>query len=380
MAGANLYIAGQTAPGQGIQLRLASGKVTPLVIKNTHDVLVRFIKSRPGAGVGKSPAIDALTIESGRNIYVDRLSLQFASDETVNVHVNRLPTRDITIARSIIGLSLDKSRHPKGKHSKGALICSSEGPVDAGIPCGKVTLFANLFAHHRDRNPDLKATAGLPIEVINNVFYDPISQFGEFYNLLGDLDVRYIGNLAVIGPSTKNRKQIAAVEGFAWDPRNKLEIFVADSRNIVCGRGKQRRLVDPAAERFLVEAAVGGSGIKPWPQAELLDRLLAHVGAGTRAWGGLDSLDRRIIEQFRTCTGQVINAPEEAGGWPDLPRAMSEPDSDGDGMPDAWERDLGLDPHDRADGWRDKDRNGRADFEDYLSWLAGDAQPATVTK
>ena len=124
--GSNLYLAGQTAPGEGVQLRLRSGDHTPLMIKYADNVLIRYIKVRPGAGQKKSANIDAITVESGRYIYLDALSLQFASDETFNIHVNKTPAHNITIARSILAHSLDRSVHPKGKHSKGALICSTK--------------------------------------------------------------------------------------------------------------------------------------------------------------------------------------------------------------------------------------------------------------
>ncbi|MCP6473648.1 hypothetical protein NL509_27780, partial [Klebsiella pneumoniae] len=83
----------------------------------------------------------------------------------------------------ILAYSLDRANHPEGAHSKGALICSDEG---RNPQCGRISLIRNLFAHHRDRNPDVKATAIGPVEIINNIFYDPISQFGEFYDLLGE--------------------------------------------------------------------------------------------------------------------------------------------------------------------------------------------------
>jgi hypothetical protein len=45
-------------------------------------------------------------------------------------------------------------------------------------------------------------------------------------------------------------------------------------------------------------------------------------------------------------------------------------DSDFDGMPDAWERCHGLNPHDPADGLRDADGDGRSNLEAYLAGVA----------
>ena len=42
-------------------------------------------------------------------------------------------------------------------------------------------------------------------------------------------------------------------------------------------------------------------------------------------------------------------------------------DSDGDGMPDEWERLFGLDPHDPADALLDHDRDGLAALDEFLN-------------
>lgn len=43
-----------------------------------------------------------------------------------------------------------------------------------------------------------------------------------------------------------------------------------------------------------------------------------------------------------------------------------EVDSDGDGMPDEWELDYGLDPNDPSDASQDPDNDGRSNYEEYL--------------
>ena len=42
-------------------------------------------------------------------------------------------------------------------------------------------------------------------------------------------------------------------------------------------------------------------------------------------------------------------------------------DSDGDGMPDAWERRFGFNPEDPASGWVDSDKDGYTNVEEYLN-------------
>ena len=68
-------------------------------------------------------------------------------------------------------------------------------------------------------------------------------------------------------------------------------------------------------------------------------------------------------------TGRIIDSQTEVGGWPDLQSAPAPRDSDGDGMPDGWEREHGLHPEDAADGPQDRDADGYTNVEDYLNSL-----------
>ena len=91
----------------------------------------------------------------------------------------------------------------------------------------------------------------------------------------------------------------------------------------------------------------------------------AHVLAGAGAWPR-DAADLRVIGNVRARTGRHIDSQEEVGGWPALAAGRPEPDADGDGMPDAWERRHGLDPA-RADGHADRNGDGMTNLEDWLA-------------
>ena len=374
--GSDLYVAGQTAPGEGIQIRLGASRITPVIVKDANDVVIRFLKIRPGAPVEPGPSVDAVTLENARRVYLDRLSLMYATDETFNIHVSGGEASDITLARSILAWGLDKANHPKGRHSKGALICSGEGtPVD----CGRITLWRNLFAHNRDRNPDVKATGIGPVDVLNNVFYDPISLFGEFYNHYSGARISYAGNLALTGPSTM-RPRPEAVQAFALFPGHTLAIYAAG--NLALDRGRCSRRVPFAvlnreAETRLLPEPPAPFSAPLVPAAELLETVLA--GAGDRTpQRGPDALDRQLAAEVAECRGRVVNAASEAGGWPDLPERRGPPDSDGDGLPDGWEAGrAGLDPAAASDVWAADPVSGLSYIEAWLAELAGDgeAQP-----
>ncbi len=372
--GSNLYIAGQTAPGDGVQIRLDDeGKRTPLVIKNVHDVVVRHLKLRPGRGREPSANIDAVTVENSERIYLGNLSMAFASDETFNIHVSGATARDITLADSILALSLDRAGHPDGRHSKGALMCSNEGD---GSRCGRISLLRNLFAHHRDRNPDVKGTDIGPIEVVNNVFYDPISQFGEFYDLLGDAEILYVGNVALVGPSTISETP-EAVQVFEWEDGARIRLFAKDNAT-GAGFGCTSRsgaVLSPDAEAAQDPSLGGSLTVTPIALSNVVSAVLGEAGDRIPGRRPADALDLRVLGDLQTCGGRVIDDPEEVGGWPvlsDAPAAEST-DSDGDGLPDAWEASRpNLDPGRPDDPWsRDAD-TGLSIVETWLAALAGD--------
>ena len=366
-ARSRLYIAGQTAPGDGIQLRMAGSRQGPLVIDGAQDVVVRFLKLRPGAVAQRSANVDAVTIQNSTRVYLGNLTLMFASDETMNVHVANGTAKDITLADSIVALSLDHANHPDGRHSKGALICSAEGTANA---CGRISLLRNIFAHHRDRNPDVKATSVGPVEVVNNIFYDPISQLGEIYDLLGDTRLAYVGNLAMTGPSS-TRNVAAAVQVFDWTEGHSIGVWARDNIARHCRSGAALPVLDPeAAKRTLRPFPLT---VTPLRAASLLTELPPRAGDVLPGGGHRDALDRLALEDVTNCTGHVIDDPAEVGGWPVTSPGVTASDRDGDLLPDLWEAANGLDPDQPDDPWADPDGDGRPTVAQWLAELAGDA-------
>ena len=100
-----------------------------------------------------------------------------------------------------------------------------------------------------------------------------------------------------------------------------------------------------------------------------------------------DEHDRRVIEEVRTKTttyrGSKTSLPGipdsqvDVGGWEDYPEVHrpKDWDSDGDGMPDAWEEGRGLDRADPNDGRRDADADGYTNLEEYLNRLTPNHVP-----
>lgn len=374
LVGSNLYIAGQTAPGQGIQIRNGQSLHAPLVLVNVHDIVVRFLKLRPGPSVKPSSTVDALSIENGSRLYFGNLSLMFSTDENFSLQVTRSTVVDITLERSIVALSLNKSTHPDGGHSKGALICSKDGLQN---DCGRITLWGNLFAHNRDRNPDVNGTGIGPIELVNNVFYNPISQFTELYDLTGNLDFVYVGNVALTGPST-TQHAATAIETFDFEPENQISLVAKDNlamRRPHCAEVERLPVLTAAAELQLAAPRnpVSVAALPPGEALGLVPRIAGDRLAGRRA---PDRLDAMVIDDLRLCRGHVIDRVEQVGGWAALSPAPPRADADGDGLEDGWEAARGLDPRHKNDTWAIDRITGYPLIEAYLAELAGDLPPA----
>jgi pectate lyase len=106
---------------------------------------------------------------------------------------------------------------------------------------------------------------------------------------------------------------------------------------------------------------------------EAYQSILADVGANLPR---LDPVDTRILQDVRkrgsTLVGSksklpgIIDTQADAGGWPRYQSGEPPVDSDHDGIPDAWERQHGLNPNDPFDAARDSG-DGYTFLEKYLN-------------
>jgi hypothetical protein len=81
-------------------------------------------------------------------------------------------------------------------------------------------------------------------------------------------------------------------------------------------------------------------------------------------------VDGRVVREVETRSGRIIDSQREVGGWPEYASGTPPPDSDEDGMPDAWEKAHGLDPRDPRDAAA-VTTGGYTQIEVYLNGLAG---------
>jgi pectate lyase len=333
-----LTLAGQSAPGGGVCLRRYN-----LVIL-THDVILRYLRVRPGDLAGK--ALDAISIgtvsEGVADVIVDHCSTSWATDETISTAGR---TKNVTVQWCILGEALSHSAHPKGEHSKGSII----GGHDGGI-----TFHHNLYAHITTRNPKagtehVPPEPGVTIDFVNNVIYDWGGQAG-YSATQQRVRLNYVGNYLRPGPYTPAKQR-----EYAFHPGSMTQIYLANNALheksapttnnalMITALNKMENL--PAAH-FLVSRPWPAPPVRTATAAEAFVQVLANAGASLPL---RDAVDARIINQVRNGTGRIIDSQNEVPGWPDLPPGQALADADHDGIPDAWELSHHLNPKDRSD-------------------------------
>jgi hypothetical protein len=99
---------------------------------------------------------------------------------------------------------------------------------------------------------------------------------------------------------------------------------------------------------------------------EAYELVLKYAGASKKR----DDADARIVLGIMEGSNRLIDSQDEVGGWPELKSLPAPPDSDRDGMADAWEEENGLNPSDPEDRNGDRDSDGFTNLEAYINTLA----------
>lgn len=374
----NLTIAGQSAPGDGICLA-----DYPLVIKGCNNVIVRFLRVRMGekGSLADEKEYDAVSVNDCDQVVLDHLSCSWSVDECVSCYGNK----HFTMQYCYVTESLKNSVHGKGNHGYG------------GIWGGEnVSFHHNLLAHHDSRNPrfdhDYVNHLAGPIDYINNVVYNwggNSAYGGEGTNKGGGgRKINYVANYYKAGPATKSSVQYrlcgpttgcsnctkslgGTVEPMKmWMEGNYMygsSAVTADNWQGV--HPDNASLLDQckAAARHTFEDAY----VSEQTAEEAFNTVLEKGGCSLVR----DAIDARIAGEVKagnytykgtTSTGGLIDTPSDVGGWPNYTYESLPKDTDGDGIPDAWEEAHGLNPKSYADSKLESLVTGKNNLEVYL--------------
>lgn len=392
---ANITIAGQTAPGEGICLK---GGCLDLCADN---VIVRHLRSRRGwnheGDAGDAIEVKPVTLgeakeargqtdeafdkrkakkaargkfmhdfASLKNIVIDHCSTSWATDENLTMTHSDRTTLSWSIAAEGCDYANPKQTPPN--HSEGSLWGSE-------TPDGRATLHHVLYASNRLRNP--RTTGGNDTPPVLTFYNNVIYNWSEYASHTGSEAVllNWLNNTYVPGLDTPEaiRRHLFEFHGdagarifargnaVAHSPEvtrdNKLGIFHNE---------KFRRM--PSAEREAMKVDAPFGELPPGMQTaeESFAAVLAEAGATLPA---RDAVDWRIVNGVRDGTGRImgkeIDLPEN-GRWPDYRSLPGPKDSDGDGLPDFWEKQFGLDPADATDSAK-LGAGGYANIEHYAN-------------
>jgi pectate lyase len=364
-----ITIAGSTAPGDGVCI---AGDTVEL---QSHDIVIRHLRFRRGeTWVGDRN--DSLGGNPVGNIMIDHVSASWGLDENMSMYRHmysppdggrdvKLPTVNITIQNSIFSEALDTYNHAFG---------STIGGYNS-------TFHHNLWASNTGRNPSVGMIYDFTFA--NNVIFNwrhrtiDGGDHRSFYTI--------VNNYFKPGPATSKTEPIGwrILKPESRRAKPPVDDFgrACVAGNIVEGNAKVS--ADNWAGGVQLEGTQGDpaeilKGIRtdqPYPHAwidiqparDAYESVLADAGATLPR---RDAVDQRVVEMVRT--GQpmykngIITDIAQVGGYPDY-QGTPYADTDGDGLPDAWETRYGLDPHDPADNTGDLNRDGYTNIEEFIN-------------
>jgi pectate lyase len=296
-------IDGSSAPGGGIALRNDPSNYRPSILIQTHDVVLRNFRVRPGPSDRQTDVLDGIRIHHGaQNVLLDHMSISWAVDENLEIGVGAL---NVTVQWSIISEGLDRSVHPEGGHSRGLLVRANSY---------NISIHHNLFVHNDYRNPQISNVGR--VAVVNNVVYNYREKAISSSDVMGDLvELNIVGNYVRAGPeSQKERRgvELHPVTGAGW--RTYLLGNLTPQR--ASNSQPESDAISPEDIGWVVPApAFQAASVETTSAEQAYTDVLAGAGATLPV---RDAVDQRIVSDVIEATGHLIDHPNEVGGWPIL--------------------------------------------------------------
>ena len=310
-----ITIAGQTAPGEGIQIKNWGVRV------EAHDVILRHLRIRVGETKGPGDLRRTLGEQThaldlnAMNVIVDHCDIAYANDQVFNTYgiENREAT---TLQWSYIYGAPTNSTHEKGNHSM----------ISVGVGWGYVSLHHNLLAHGRVRNPRLDM---LTYDFRNNVIYNFV---GTGYGSENDyLRLNYVGNTLKRGPDSKPTPL------YAWSEKTRWAQWYGEGNRLP----EDFKGVFDGAKEVIIDHPYPMVPV-PTQSADEAYRLVVAEGGATKPVR--DSITTYVAQTVRDGTGFIPGTPADwpGGGFAHYHPAKAPEDKNGNGIPDQWEARRGF--------------------------------------
>lgn len=358
---ANTYLAGQSAPGQGIAIEGGTLSIGASKQLTVSDVLLRYIRHRGGFSRKGSDAVQIFGDRTKR-VVLDHLSISFFQDGAVDITQD---ASDVTVQWCHLGDAADSKTY-EAYHGEPHLISYGGN---------RVSLHHNFYTHPHSRTPYVVGDDCL-VEFSNNLVYNYRKYPTTLDSRRGKINV--VGNVYVAGANTHagdtsnpNRPPIFgslgvqvhvadnyALGGMGHDNRNPStgKTFKGSDQHVE--RGKPAwvwglRETASESDLKLLGTSEGRIGHVPGvveyvPQrfSELPPVDITPPPVNTprllRLFGALphDATDQRLYKEFVTRTGEwKLEIRDDKNEYTGEPLA----DQDDDGMPDSFEAKHGKD-------------------------------------
>ena len=335
----NLYVAGQTAPGEGITV-YGDG----VSFSGSNNIICRYLRVRMGHG--GSSGKDCAGVASGTNMIFDHCSFSWGLDETFSINPDgKGAIGDITIQNCLIGQGLMT-------HSAGGLIQADH-----------ISLVGNLYCDNSTRNNKIKGTN----QYANNIVYN---WKNGAYIMGGDSEgksyVNIESNVFINGPAGGGAAFTGGNADFHCYGNDNLQDSNCDG------------VYNPSVITDY-NAATRESRPYDYPAldivktSELLEKSLPTVGASLPY---RDQADCYMVDEVRSYgkegalityeTALPIGAPDTWAWW----KGDKVTDTDKDGMPDWWEEANGTNPN--SNDATKKAANGYLNIENYINSITAE--------
>ncbi len=419
----NTTIAGQTAPGCGITLRYYTVEFT-----KCDNVIVRFLRFRRSQIKNVNDGADASWGRNHNNIILDHCSFSWSIDELGSFYDNR----NFTMQWCNLTEALANPGHSKGEHSYGGIWGGKGASFHHNFIAhaqNRTPRFngARYNWQGYDKTKYANTIQAERVDFRNCVMYNWGNGNG-CYGGPGGGYVNMINNYYKAGPGTSNKTRVTQISfadsgnsGSNPFPNYASRYYI--NGNYVTAAGDAAKNYDWKGVKYDKTILVNGeycmedtlhyygddqtyvknnSGYdcikikcdSPFEAGEVTthsaekayEKVVAYAGASLYR----DAVDSRIAEETKTGTVtytgaisktkgiiDVVNDPEgtideTTVSYPDL---VSETrpegyDTDGDGMPDAWEIANGLNPNDSSDAvlkTLDTEKGWYTNLEVYLN-------------
>ena len=394
-----ITINGAMAPGDGVCI---AGNTVEL---ETHDVVIRHLRFRRGeTWVGERN--DSIGGNPVGNVMIDHVSASWGLDENMSMYRHmfdhddnsatpslKLPTVNITIQNSIFSEGLNTFHHAFG---------STIGGLNS-------TFHHNLWACNSGRNPSVGMYGDFTF--VNNVLFNWVHRTVDggdhksLYNIINnylkpgpatpkDAPIAY----RLLKPESERSKTVVDNFGKAYVAGNITEGYDRVTKDNWDGgvQPGSRAPVEDVLPRIKVSEPFAHAPLPIQPAAAAYEAVLANAGATLPKRDAVDAritktvrtgvttakpepqtrqqlvqrpyTDKDIDKQIELIGKGIITHPSQVGGYP---KYTGKPykDTDGDGMPDKWEKQHGLNPNDATDATTDLNSDGYTNIEDFLNGL-----------